>query len=282
MKCKYCQAEIEQDAQFCTNCGKDLSKFPRCIKCGEILDDGSEFCPYCGTKQLQIGKDVEKTTKKEKKYWYIGFAFILLAIIGGLFLYFQGKEGTHELAKEAETYTESSNAKEATVKEINFEDIIVIAKELFTNKEQDEKNSNVLESYGIKFLYKCRKKYENEPEEDYEFYGKDAEVRPTSNDLEYISNSSHGIIIKKKYGEFDICFANGNDYWRFVNQAHEYGLVHILSDGTGYYIVKRNKIPGGGIVEKDITEAYEDAVIMYKEKGKRDEGWFVCNITDAT
>ena len=52
MKCKYCNIEIEQDAQFCPNCGKNLSKISRCIKCGELLDRSDDFCPFCGTKQI--------------------------------------------------------------------------------------------------------------------------------------------------------------------------------------------------------------------------------------
>ena len=54
MKCKFCQAEIDQDAQFCTNCGKDLSKLRKCVNCHEFIDDDSDFCPYCGSKQPDI------------------------------------------------------------------------------------------------------------------------------------------------------------------------------------------------------------------------------------
>lgn len=54
MKCKYCHAEIDIDAQFCTNCGKDLSKLRRCVNCHEIIDDDSDFCPYCGSKQPDV------------------------------------------------------------------------------------------------------------------------------------------------------------------------------------------------------------------------------------
>lgn len=52
MKCKYCQAEIDNDSVFCPNCGKDLSQQSiHCIHCGAELDEESEFCPYCGTRQ---------------------------------------------------------------------------------------------------------------------------------------------------------------------------------------------------------------------------------------
>lgn len=52
MKCKYCQAEIDNDSVFCPNCGRDLSQQSNhCIQCGAELSDGSDFCPYCGTRQ---------------------------------------------------------------------------------------------------------------------------------------------------------------------------------------------------------------------------------------
>lgn len=54
MKCKFCHAEIDIDAKFCTNCGKDLSKLRRCTNCHEIIDDDSDFCPYCGSKQPDV------------------------------------------------------------------------------------------------------------------------------------------------------------------------------------------------------------------------------------
>lgn len=92
MKCKYCNAEIEQDAQFCTNCGKDLSKFKRCVSCGELLDRDTEFCPFCGTKQTLeeqnlpegMAEPLQLEEKKGSKKWlWAVIAVILLAIIGG-------------------------------------------------------------------------------------------------------------------------------------------------------------------------------------------------------
>ena len=51
MKCTKCNADIEQDAQFCPYCGNAVNHGRQCVKCGEHLDDDSDFCPYCGAKQ---------------------------------------------------------------------------------------------------------------------------------------------------------------------------------------------------------------------------------------
>ena len=117
MKCKYCNADIEQDAQFCTNCGKDLSKFNRCVKCGELLDSDTVFCPYCGTKQSKKDEVKEQNVQKvlsqesqpetvddtlqsdeeisSKKWVWIVLSLILLAaIVGGGYYFYDMKTKT--------------------------------------------------------------------------------------------------------------------------------------------------------------------------------------------
>lgn len=53
MKCVFCNHEIEDDAQFCPNCGKKLPQPKCCPHCGEQLDDDAQFCPNCGKKTSQ-------------------------------------------------------------------------------------------------------------------------------------------------------------------------------------------------------------------------------------
>ena len=111
MRCKYCNAEIEQDAQFCTNCGKDLSKFNRCVNCGELLDRDTVFCPYCGTEQFKKDVIIEQIhyssqelqqesmadtlqpdeTIKSKKWIWIVVAILFLCATTGAGYYFFDK-----------------------------------------------------------------------------------------------------------------------------------------------------------------------------------------------
>ena len=78
MKCKFCYADVEQNARFCTTCGKDLSVFDKCVSCGELIDKGTSVCPYCGTEQ----PEVEEQTSSKKLIWAI-VGVLLVAVIGG-------------------------------------------------------------------------------------------------------------------------------------------------------------------------------------------------------
>ena len=91
MKCKYCNAEIEQDARFCPNCGKDLSSLARCVNCGEFLDDEDAFCPHCGAKQPQqeVVEDVIEDEGKDNSTRNFLIALLLtFALAGAAWFYF--------------------------------------------------------------------------------------------------------------------------------------------------------------------------------------------------
>ena len=100
MKCKYCNAEIEQDAQFCPNCGKDLSKFSKCVKCGELLDNDTVFCPYCGTEQPHNVVAVEEKTSSKKWIWAV-VGVLIAVVIGGGYYYLSQNEGKTTVLAEA-------------------------------------------------------------------------------------------------------------------------------------------------------------------------------------
>lgn len=91
MKCKYCNAEIGNDARFCPNCGKDLSSLAKCVNCGEFLDDEGSYCPHCGAKQSDSEENADNYVEEYQqnhstRNFLIAFC-VLFALIGGI-LYF--------------------------------------------------------------------------------------------------------------------------------------------------------------------------------------------------
>lgn len=49
MKCPNCQAEINDSAKFCPECGQKVNEKRICSRCGTELSATSKFCPECGT-----------------------------------------------------------------------------------------------------------------------------------------------------------------------------------------------------------------------------------------
>ena len=55
-KCVKCNAELENDAEFCGECGERqpvLKTAPTCPNCGNPIEEGAEFCPECGQKIIK-------------------------------------------------------------------------------------------------------------------------------------------------------------------------------------------------------------------------------------
>ncbi|STX55727.1 Double zinc ribbon [Legionella beliardensis] len=45
-KCPFCQANIDSQARFCGQCGKDTA--PASCRCGASISPGAKFCGQCG------------------------------------------------------------------------------------------------------------------------------------------------------------------------------------------------------------------------------------------
>ncbi len=76
--CSNCSAEIDLEATFCPQCGKEQEKIEqkpeflpkgkkRCAGCNEIIDEKVSFCPLCGAQQKIEEEKVEETTTEDVK-----------------------------------------------------------------------------------------------------------------------------------------------------------------------------------------------------------------------
>lgn len=66
MKCSKCNAEIDDNARFCPECGSKIEKFAFCSNCGAKLEEGATFCSNCGEKIGCLSTD--KVEKKNCPY----------------------------------------------------------------------------------------------------------------------------------------------------------------------------------------------------------------------
>ena len=103
--CEYCGAPLDEDSQFCTNCGKKIEPQGKtCLQCGAEVEDGSAFCSKCGTKlDSQVAPPVNTSQivnptspsqeaeqeivyeweeeKKDRKWWFIIGSVVIAALL---------------------------------------------------------------------------------------------------------------------------------------------------------------------------------------------------------
>lgn len=157
MKCKYCNAEVQPNARFCTSCGGDLSKFDKCVNCGEFIDKGESTCPHCGTEQPQLVLSEEGGSNK----WLLILGIILiLGILGGAGYYFMSNKGNGSV--ETDSIAEIGDSVELTTS--------ADAKEFLERMYKDKQEVEVfLNKYFTKEA--MQKLYvESDYDEDYHFY----------------------------------------------------------------------------------------------------------------
>jgi len=48
MNCPYCGSEIRESAQYCNQCGRNLTEKTNCSDCQHLNSTGAKFCTACG------------------------------------------------------------------------------------------------------------------------------------------------------------------------------------------------------------------------------------------
>lgn len=116
--CKYCGAPLDDDSQFCANCGKKIEPLGNtCPRCGAEVGDDSAFCAKCGmildaqaitpvnTPQVVIpatpSQEAEEENvyeweeEKDRKWWYVigGIVVAAILVFGGYYYYMHNNNG---------------------------------------------------------------------------------------------------------------------------------------------------------------------------------------------
>lgn len=143
MNCKFCNAELKEDASFCHECGakvEDNTKedAPKFCKCGAELTPDIKFCAQCGAAVAENGIEnnavidsqvapakprsfvnniVASIKAKPKLYGIIG-AVVLVLIIGVSI----GGSVLHNNSKPAKTSTASSSSSTTKKGSANYSD----------------------------------------------------------------------------------------------------------------------------------------------------------------
>ena len=166
--CIYCGAPLDDDSQFCANCGKRIKL---CPKCGSVLKGDSLFCAKCGTRldmrtspigpqqiatnttTLKVDENVaDDVVEEEKRNWvYLisGCAIIALLIlswVGYTQFYKYTHIDVHELLEELQLPKEYYHS----------------AKEIVNNHDFDLKQYQEGRKYELRGWIVYNQKYSNE------------------------------------------------------------------------------------------------------------------------
>lgn len=82
-KCIKCKAELEDEVQFCTQCGAKQPKVKECPHCHKYIAEDSTFCPECGQSTK-----VQKKSESKLYLWFSLIAVLTIGVIGSIIYFF--------------------------------------------------------------------------------------------------------------------------------------------------------------------------------------------------
>ena len=279
MKCKYCHAEIEQDAQFCTNCGKDLSMFDKCVKCGELLDNDSAFCPYCGTEQPR--HEDNEYSEEKTSYKKIFVAVLGVLILGGLCYYYFSRPSKADIRSVNNNIVEKDVTKSDCG--LKFEDMVPLIDEVI--RDYSQLNQRVLEKSGMELKLIDVSDPGDGPSSEEVYLGMNVSVFPDGKDeygslkVKNVATDDYACVFsywQETSSGAQIRFKRKSDAEDFMNQAKDYGLYEVNSGGdNSFYLIPKARLSGGGVkmVEFDYNLKYICG--LKKEIDLGEDGWYV-------
>ena len=294
MKCKYCNAEIEQDALFCPNCGKDLSKFDKCVNCGELLDNDATFCPHCGTEQPH--EEIVEESSSKKWIWIL-CAVLIIAGIGGWW-YWDSlnkrvarekaiadsleivRQDSIRLEKEKEKQREIEREKEKREAEIVLQKKqMLIPMDVVFDLYKHEKDKGYIKEKLTEYGYSFFKR-----DEDVEYWTKDVslkECKDWRNDTYYEAVESKGSSVSiYEGGGFSLSIYAHKDFKEWERQLQELGYRY---KKNGEELPEKNGWTPLG-AHQNLCRQYlssNGSVIEFMKDGDGHPGYDICSIEFA-
>lgn len=87
MNCRYCNAENDEDAVYCINCGRKLDGKLICPSCGTENEGDAKFCKECGHNLAKSAPKTKSNSISKEKGLSIGnFVFKIIAVSMATFI----------------------------------------------------------------------------------------------------------------------------------------------------------------------------------------------------
>lgn len=191
--CYYCGAKIEDDADFCTECGNELPDCT-CPQCGADVRDGDNFCQNCGYDLINdVGVEVEdnddssinpseyeEISPKSKKLLPIIIGLLVLVLIGGGWYFYNSnkfpvQQETTPRDSISETVDKSSTTVEDEISDVHSEEYIKHRLQQICNEVPSTSVATIINSFfsdSFKQRYKAVcSKYGSEDNDGMGFFG---------------------------------------------------------------------------------------------------------------
>jgi len=259
--CNYCGAPIDNDSQFCTNCGKKVdSQGKTCPQCGAEIEDDAAFCSKCGmrldaqteppaaTPQMVIPETssqeeeivYEWEEENGRKWWYIIGGIIVIALVA-LGWYFYSPKQEPQKDDSVELTPE---------KETSFIELIKQWDEMHNNKQFDD-SSNCL--YAVTMYF-----YGTKMSRTKAVQAKKKAVEGTDYQQE-----STNIRITKISDKLVVCDFEKHTQSNGKTKKHPGCYLFFENEGEGVWKIKEESdaITDKKLLDKRIGDSYEEVIL---------------------
>ena len=255
--CKCCGAPLDDDSQFCTNCGKKVETQEKmCPQCGAEIEDNAAFCSKCGMKldaQIQPSTttpqmDIPENTSQEeivyewkeeknRNWWYIIGGIIVVALVALGWYFYSPK---HEPQKD-------DSVELTPEKATSFVELIKKWDEMHNNKQFDDiSNCPYAETvyfYGTKMSGTKAAKAKKKAVEGTDYQQESTNIR-----------------ITKISDKLVVCDFEKHTKSNGRTKKHPGCYLFFVDEGEGVWKIKEESdtVTDNNLLEKRIGDSYEE------------------------